>query len=162
MKFQFVKGRNLGIDVALIDSRCLQIGIHERWLSYDNTHVDTFCEEERPAEQWEENQPFSCDHIILELWDLILGQCVASNGEIAKSVMCLKNMARTRVPQMPRNVLCEQTNRAGELKVSWESIESSRNKDKPVKVTSHVDTCDDYWDDPHINKQDKGKCFPHK
>ena len=161
MEFHFIKGESLGIDVALIHSRYLQIGIHQRWLSHDNTHVDTLCEEERPTKQWKESQPFSCDHIILELWDLILDRCVSTNSEIAKSVTWLKNMARTRVPQMPRNVLCEQTNRAGELKVSWESIESSRNKDKLIKVTLHDIVCGNGLNDLCINKQDKGMYFPH-
>lgn len=149
MKFGFVEGSDLGIDVALIDSVWK---IHHRWLTFDGANYDTYCEEAAPTETG--NEVFNCDHAILQLWGLVLSQIVATDGNhaIAKNKSRLKSLASVRLSQMPRNIVCAPTSRRGELLVTWESIEPRKNNSKPVKVTLHSPSCmgelPRSWDDP--------------
>ncbi|ORX99300.1 hypothetical protein BCR34DRAFT_606671 [Clohesyomyces aquaticus] len=49
----------------------------------------------------------------------------------------LKSMARARLSQMPRSVKCAPTGYGGELRVTWESVESRRNSDYSTRIILH-------------------------
>lgn len=135
MDLEFVEGSELGIDVAFYAST---FKIHAKWLTYDGVHSDSLCEENAPSN----NEPFSCDHAVLKLWELMLYQLVASGDEeIAKHEGQLRELAQIRLPQIPRRVTCAPTDRRGELCVAWESVESHRNQGKSVRVILHADEC---------------------
>ncbi|KAF2792542.1 hypothetical protein K505DRAFT_362812 [Melanomma pulvis-pyrius CBS 109.77] len=138
MKFEFVEGSNLGVDVALVESVWK---IYCWWLTFDGANYDTYCEEDAPTEAG--NDVFNCDHAILQLWDLVLSQIVATDGTHAKAMKKsrMNSLASVRLSQMPRNIVCAPTSRRGELLVTWESIEPLKNNSKPVKVTLHSSSC---------------------
>jgi len=51
-------------------------------------------------------------------------------------------MARSRLSQMPRSVECSATEKKGELRVTWESIDSHRHKCKTIRVVLHRRGCE--------------------
>jgi hypothetical protein len=112
LKMEFVEGSELGIDVAY---SAPIFKIHAKWVTYDGVHNESLCEEDSPSN----NEPFSCDHAVLELWELMLYQLVASGHEqAAKLEGKLRGMARFRLPQIPRRITCVPTDKSGELRVA--------------------------------------------
>lgn len=136
MDFEFVDGGQLAIDVAFVNTKWK---IHSKCLTFDGTHQDTFCDQQPPKEQ----EPFCCDHAVLDLWSQMLSQLMAVGQSCLslKEVNWLKSMTRSRLPQMPRAVKCARNDKAGQLIVSWESVDSHQNKDKPVLVILHHEGC---------------------
>jgi hypothetical protein len=136
MGVSFVDGEMLNIDTGLFASTWR---FHNRWLTYDGAHRDVYCEDSAAGNE----HSFVCDHVVLQLWDIMIGQLMASGDypSIAEHEGYLKSMARARLSQMPRAVKCCKTSSAGELRVTWESNDSHMNKDKPVRVTLHSDSC---------------------
>jgi hypothetical protein len=136
MKISFVEGARLRIDAGCFGSTWR---IHDRWLTHAGAHETAYCEEPPSDDQ----QPFTCDHTVLEVYDIMLSQ-LAADGEhsrIAAKQSWLKSMARARLSQMPRAVICNTTDRKHQLQVRWESVASHQHRDKPVKVVLHASSC---------------------
>jgi hypothetical protein len=136
MQLVFVQGNDLGVDVAKSGSVWK---IQSDWLVYDKMHQHAFCEAKSPAE----TGLFSCDHVVLWLWDLILAQNVANDRkhDITKTEGYLKGRAITRLSQMPRNITCAPNNHCGQLVVTWESVESMQNSSEPIRIILHSHGC---------------------
>jgi hypothetical protein len=136
MQLVFVEGNDLGVDVAKSGSVWK---IQSDWLVYDKVHQYAFCEAKSPAE----NGLFSCDHVVLWLWDMILAQNVATDRkhDIVKTEGYLKGRAITRLSQMPRNITCAPNNHRGQLVVTWESVESMQNSHEPIRIILHSHGC---------------------
>lgn len=136
MKLTFVDGKHLQIDVGFFAGTWR---IHDKWLTYEGAHENTYCEESRS----EEDELFSCDHTILRIWDIMISQLMASGEHplIMKDEGWLKSMARGRLVQMPRSVKCTTKDRKGELLVTWETVDSHQNKHKGLKVVLHAEGC---------------------
>jgi hypothetical protein len=63
-------------------------------------------------------------------------------------------MARSRLSQMPRSVECKTTQNKGQVLVTWESVDSYRHKDKPMKIVLHMDSCIDGNDSDQVPLRD--------
>ncbi|KAH8691852.1 hypothetical protein BGW36DRAFT_303752, partial [Talaromyces proteolyticus] len=66
MKIQFVNSENNDVDIV-VDRNKKTLNIHQRWLSYEETHGKYRCRDFVP------NDRFVCDHIIEEMIRAILG-----------------------------------------------------------------------------------------
>ena len=135
MELMFVDGHFLDVDVGLFGD---EWKIHDKWLTWQGTHADSFC-----GTTSDEPETFTCDHAVLRVWDMMMTQLMASkkHSKIASQEGKLREMGRFRLPQMPRSVDCLQTGKRGQLQVTWISIDSHQNKDKPVKVFLHQHGC---------------------
>jgi hypothetical protein len=122
MGISFVNGEQLRIDAGFFEGTWQ---IHNKWLTYQGAHETAFCEEEGS----DSSCTFTCDHVVLQLWDIMLSQLIATgeHSRVAEEEAWLKSMARARLSQMPRSVICETGLFRGELRVSWESVDSHRN-----------------------------------
>jgi hypothetical protein len=138
MDITFVHGEQLRVDAGFFDNIWQ---IHNKWLTWEGAHETAFCEDAREDDQ----QNFTCDHVVLQLWDIMLAQLVATGDypQVAGKESWLKSMARARVSQMPRSVPCSETMREGELRVRSETVDSYRHRNKPVRAVLHVDGCTD-------------------
>jgi hypothetical protein len=138
MDMVFVNSEELCIDTGFFDNTWR---IHGKWLTHEGAHENTFCEEAESNDQMH----FSCDHVVLHLWDLMISQLKAAHKdlhpEIAQKEPWLKSMAKSRLSQTPRSVECITTEKRGELRVTWSSEDAHRNKDKPVRVIMHAESC---------------------
>lgn len=143
MELTFVNGEHLNIDTGFFSDTWK---VHSKWLTWEGAHEQAFCEED-------ELGTFSCDHAVLQLWDIMISQLIATgeHPRIAVEERWLKSMARIRLSQMPRLVECRQTQKKGELVVRWESTDSHRHKHKTVRVILHRVDCD------HARAMDKDK-----
>jgi hypothetical protein len=65
LRLGYVRRLGLGMDVAIFG---LELRVSDRFLSYDISHGSTVCGDPEPSE----SLPFTCDHLVLELWDKIL------------------------------------------------------------------------------------------
>ena len=132
MNLSFVKGEHLNIDAGFFAGTWK---VHNKWLTWEGAHDQAFCEENQSSG----GELFSCDHAVLQLWDIMISQLMA-NGEhpqVTADERWLKSMARSRLLQMPRSVECAPTEKKGELVVTWESIDSHRHKHKTIRVVLH-------------------------
>jgi hypothetical protein len=137
MGLTFVDGEQLRIDAGCFDNIWQ---IHNKWLTCEGAHETAFCEEDVS----DCSSTFICDHVVLQLWDIMISQLMATgeHPRVAADEAWLKSMARARLSQMPRSVMCyAPCDRARELRVSWSSVDSYRNSEKPVRVVLHVDRC---------------------
>jgi hypothetical protein len=71
MGLTFVNGEHLNIDAGFFAN---QWKIHSKWLTWVGAHENTYCEEL----QLDESGPFSCDHAVLQLWDTMISQLIAT------------------------------------------------------------------------------------
>jgi len=137
MKLTFVEGDRLRIDAGCFD---LTWRVHNKWLTHAGAHETAYCDEPLCDDQ----RLFTCDHAVLELYDIMLSQ-ITADGEhprVAAKVPWLRSMARSRLLQMPRAVTCVPTDRKHQLQVRWESVDSHQNREKSVKIVLHAGGCD--------------------
>jgi hypothetical protein len=136
MNITFVNGEQLRIDAGFFDNTWQ---IHNKWLTWEGAHKVAFCEDDREDDQ----EFFTCDHVVLHLWDVMLSQLVATGDhpQVAAREPWLKSMAQARVSGMPRSVSCSETTRKEELSVKWQTVDSYRHRNKPVRVVLHADGC---------------------
>jgi hypothetical protein len=136
MEISFVEGARLRINASCFGPTWR---IHNRWLTHAGAHETTYCDEPPSDDQ----QPFTCDHTVLEVYDITLSQLAADSEHhrVAAKESWLKSMAGARLPQMPRAVIYNTTDRKHELQVRWESVDSHQHRDKPVKVVLHASSC---------------------
>ncbi|KAH7090748.1 hypothetical protein FB567DRAFT_546909 [Paraphoma chrysanthemicola] len=149
MEIVFVDGATLQIDAGFFETTWR---IHNRWLTYEGAHQrNVFCEGPNSDHQ----HPFVCDHVVLQLWDIMLSQLKARDNypEIAETDAWLKSIALARLSQTPRSVECVTTDRRNELHVSWQSVDSHQNKDKTVNIILHVEGC---MDNSEFHHQPRG------
>lgn len=132
----FVDGKSLDIDMSLTADECR---IHDRWLTWQSTHRQSLCD----ALPTEDPEIFLCDHVVLKIWDIMMIHLIKSGRYNAIAVLesDLREMARIRLSQMPRTISCTQTNKKGQLRVTWSSTDSHQNRNKPVRVTLHTNEC---------------------
>jgi len=137
MQLHFVDGRHLDVNVGLFADTWK---MHDKWLGWEGAHEHSLFD----TESAEDAQLFTCDHAVLKLWDMMMSQLMASQAhhEIAVQEGNLRDLARFRLSQTPRSIECTQTDRQGELRVSWKSADSHQNRDKLVKFMLHHATCD--------------------
>lgn len=137
MRLHFVNGMSLDVNVGLFAD---EWRIHNKWLTWDGAHEHSVCD----APNTKELETFTCDHAILKLWDMMMTQLVVSKdySDVMMQGDNLRAMARGRLAQTPRSIKCAQTERRGQLHVTWESTDSYQNKDKPVRIVLHKTTCD--------------------
>jgi hypothetical protein len=90
MKLIFVDKEHLHIAAGFFGSTW---SIHNRWLTHQGAHESTFCEEEST------NSSFRCDHAVLQLWDIMLPQLIATGEHpgISANEAWLMSLARTRL-----------------------------------------------------------------
>ena len=134
MNLSFVEGEHLNIDAGFFAGTWK---VHNKWLTWEGAHDQAFCEDQPLGEL------FSCDHAVLQLWDVMISQLMA-NGEhpqVVSEERWLKSMARSRLAEMPRVVRCSPTVNKGVLLVTWQSIDSHRHNYKPVRVVLHQQGC---------------------
>ena len=136
MTIKYVHGEGLGIDVAIFGT---QIKVSDRFLTYMDAHSFEICGDPEPSD----TIPFSCDHLVLELWSNILALLPSTTTSLvdAKAEHRTKSLIAKRLSQMPRMITCTPTSRKGELSVSWESNESARNSGRAVVVVLHKAGC---------------------
>ena len=136
MKLNFVDGRSLQIDAGFFDDTWR---VHDKWLTYDGAHGDTFCDET----DGEHSKVFACDHAVLQLWDTMIAQLKSAgkHPRISTAEPWLKSMARGRLSQMPRAIECVQCVHKETLRVYWTSVDSHHHKDKEVNITLHREDC---------------------
>jgi hypothetical protein len=129
----FVDGKSLDIDMSLSADECR---IHDKWLTWESTHRQSLCDAV-PTET------FLCDHVVLKIWDIMMTHLIKSErySDIALLESDLREMARIRLSQMPRTIGCAQTDKKGQLRVTWNSSDSHQNRNKPVRVTLHINEC---------------------
>jgi hypothetical protein len=134
LKVGYVRHLGLGRDVAIFGS---ELKISDQYLTYDTSHELALCGDPEPSDI----VPFSCDHLVLEVWDNILSSVPKKSQINAKEGYRPKSLVAKHVSQMPRLVRCSQTRRSGELFVTWESNESVRQSEQPVIVELHNSEC---------------------
>jgi hypothetical protein len=136
MKIEFVNGEQLRIDAGFFENTWQ---VHNKWLTWEGAHETAFCDDDPSDNQ----ELFTCDHVVLQLWDIMLSQLIATGNhpQVASHEAWLKGMARSRLSQMPRSVSCFETDKIGELCVNWETVDSYRHREKPVRVVLHADGC---------------------
>lgn len=132
----FVDGKSLDIDMSLSADECK---IHDKWLTWQSTHRQSLCD----AVPTENPEIFLCDHVVLKIWDMMMTHLVKSErySDIAVIESDLREMARIRLSQMPRTICCAQTDKKGQLRVTWSSTDSYQNRNKPVRVILHTNEC---------------------
>lgn len=98
----------------------------------------------------------------------ILTATPASKVE-AKEESWLKDMARTKLSQMPRRVQCQTNNFAGQLVVSWESVDSHRNRNEEMRVVLHSEGCTTQDESFHlhplniiVHSKEHGSCTSYR
>lgn len=154
MAIEYVREQGLGIDVAISGSI---LRISDRFLTYVASHEGGTCGDPEPSH----SMPFTCDHLILELWDNVLSLLPASpqSQANAKDEHRTKSLVAKRVSQIPRMVTCMQTKHRGELLVIWESTESARQNEQPVMVDLHRSECTNFSTSPTtLDEQENGMC----
>jgi hypothetical protein len=136
MKLIFVDGMHLEVNVGLFQH---EWRVHDNWLTWQGTHENSFCD----TTPTDEPETFTCNHAVLKVWDMMMTELMASehHSEIAAQERELREMARIRLSQMPRSVGCVQTDKKGQLRVTWTSTGSHQNRDKPVNIILHHTEC---------------------
>lgn len=144
--------RNLTTDFKAISDKELDLLIknnsvlvHEKWLEYHGSHEKSPC---WLSQRGADIENFTCDHIILDLYDSVLQSLRSCNSYATDdSPTVLVQRVDDTLRQMPRNVKFEKVKTAGELTVSWTDAESKIALDVhgiqlKCKVTLHREsTC---------------------
>ncbi len=137
------------LDLLLEDS---QLQVNEKWLDFRASHKDAPCGLSRLALSEDlVIHTFSCDHVINELYDLVLVE-INKERDIESGLLEEKdNSLRLRVSeslrQMPRMIDIIHGDNDGEILVSWTDPESSllsklHHLDLKCRVTLHREsTC---------------------
>ncbi len=124
IKIEVVKGGVTGINVVFKEEEHTML-IHERWFDVDKIHEDTGCELFMLAQQTSLSAAdFSCDHVVEDLLNLVLDEVHRHIEGEALEVSKIRGTARQLIHQTPRGIRVCQTQKAGELKVTWIGNES--------------------------------------
>ncbi|KAH8881903.1 hypothetical protein GQ53DRAFT_734671 [Thozetella sp. PMI_491] len=123
IQLRIVKGGGTGIDL-LYEEEERQLLIHNRWLDFEQVHENSSCEASRLAKE----KPlatiqFSCDHVVEELFELIVQDLVKALKLDYAEGIAIRRHARERIPQMPRAIEISKAAEGGALVVSWRGNE---------------------------------------
>jgi hypothetical protein len=119
----FKSGSSAELDLLLEDS---QLQVHEKWWDFRASHKDAPC---LALSEDLVIRTFSCDHVINEVYDLVLVE-INKERDIESGVLEEKdNSLRLRVSerlrQMPRMIDIGHGDKDGKILVSWTGPESS-------------------------------------
>ena len=123
---QFVRGGEMDIDLLFTKEHNL-LRVHEKWIDFHKIHEGTDCEIFEFVEGREEltdTEPFSCDHVVEELFELAINQVGPQLELDQNECRDVQRQARTRIRQTPRLIKLRPTSQANELEVSWTGNES--------------------------------------
>jgi hypothetical protein len=145
----FKSGARAELDLLLEGS---QLQVNEKWLDFRTSHNDAPCGLSRMAFAEDINiQTFSCDHVVNELYDLVLVEVSKRRNTDHDALQEKDSSLRLRVSeslrQMPRMIETTHGDNPGEIVVSWIDPESSlvaklHHLDLKCRVTLHRDsTC---------------------
>lgn len=135
-----VQGQKLGISIGYNDE---EFKIHDSLFTFEGAHQTAFCEDTAKTPD-AHHQVFTCDHIVLLLWDHMI-DIIQSQGSIELSpgqTSMLRSMARSKLQQMPRGILVGTDPYTRLLHVSWTSMEPLKNIDKDLRITLHTENCE--------------------
>jgi hypothetical protein len=125
IRFQFVTGANTNIDLVYNHEQKL-IKIHEKWIDFEKSHKDVSCDALSMRENGnEESDLFSCDHIVDDLFELVVGAVRDALPLSQKQCWILRSTARQLLHRMPRMVRLSRTATPNQLKLTWTGNESS-------------------------------------
>ncbi len=125
IQVQFVNGGLSSIDVLFTEERNL-LQIHGKWLDYANIHEIAECNFfQAKGGQLSKDDIFFCDHIVHDLFELLLGETQGPLELDAQECRKLRKMAAKRLHEMPRHVQLSATENAGELSVQWAGNQSN-------------------------------------
>jgi hypothetical protein len=140
LKIVPVNSGNLGI---VADYHNGMLKIDQKWFSYEGSHESGYCEHQSEGVV-ELKKNFSCDHVVLWLWEHVLKSFRDEHGsglEPARQAYLI-NVARTKIQQMPRAVTFYTNEARNELYVRWISMEPHKNADKFILVMLHSPMCE--------------------
>ncbi|KFX87760.1 hypothetical protein V490_08034 [Pseudogymnoascus sp. VKM F-3557] len=125
LKIIFKSGSSAELSLLLEDS---QLQVNDKWLDFRTSHKDAPCGLSRLA--FAEDlaiHTFSCDHVINELYDLVLVEIIREKecGALKEKDDSLRLRVSESLRQMPRMITITHGYNDGEILVSWTDPESS-------------------------------------
>lgn len=149
LELVFKGGSSGELDLLLEDS---QLQINEKWLDFRASHKDAPCGLSRLALSEDlVIHTFSCDHVINELYDLVLVEINKERdtepGVLKEKENSLRLKISESLRQMPRMIDIIHGDNDGEIYVSWTDPESSllsklHHLDLKCRITLHREsTC---------------------
>ncbi|KAK5573048.1 hypothetical protein LTR43_001707 [Exophiala xenobiotica] len=130
IQVQFVNGGLSSIDVLFTKERNL-LQIHKKWLDYAKVHETAECNFfQATGGQLSEDDIFFCDHIVHDLFELVLEETQGPLELNAQQCRKLRTMAAKRLHEMPRHVQLSATEKAGELSIKWVGNQSNSFSEK--------------------------------
>jgi hypothetical protein len=137
------------LDLLLSGSK---LEINETWLDFRLSHEKYPCRLSHQAHVEESiMDQFSCDHIVVELYKLILGELKRRPGlrlgQSSESDSSLCQRVRESLLQMPLMVAASPGRQSGEIEVSWTDLEGDLISriyplDSKCRITLHREsTC---------------------
>ena len=123
IKVAYVQSPDPGIDFLFSANQSL-LQIHDKWLDFKKIHETASCQVSVLVHGHALGPgSFSCDHIVEELYELVLADVTESlglgKGELAMFARTLRHKARDMLRQMPRRVNVMVTGNPCQLEVSW-------------------------------------------
>ncbi|KAF4630320.1 hypothetical protein G7Y89_g7816 [Cudoniella acicularis] len=118
LKVVFKSGDKAELDLLIDDKTFL---INEKWADFKKMHLRTPCWLSRGNIQ---SNHFSCDHVIEELFDLILLEIERKSEGSSVALGEMSGRVRENLRQMPRMISTKKGDLPGDLIVSWISPES--------------------------------------
>jgi hypothetical protein len=120
-----VNGGLSSIDVLFTKERNL-LQIHEKWLDYANIHEAAECNFfQAKGGQLSEDDIFFCDHVVFDLFELVLEETQGPFELNAQQCRKLRTMAAKRLHELPRHVQLSATDKAEELSIQWVGNQSN-------------------------------------
>jgi len=121
LNLTFRSGYTAGLDLLIDGSHLL---IHDRCLDFYGSHDMNPCQLARFASAQKINiETFSCDHIVMDFYELILGELAkkttSNRGEAIPNHDSLYLQVLESMKEMPRKIEIAPGPRAGEIEVSW-------------------------------------------
>ena len=121
----FRNGTSTDLDLMLFQST---LEINDKWLDFRQSHSRTACWLSRRSNEELPNMGhFSCDHVVTNLYDLVLKELTRnpglSHGELSESNETLHQRVCDNLRQMPRMVESCTGIFPGEISVSWVDLE---------------------------------------
>ncbi|KPI45359.1 uncharacterized protein AB675_2323 [Cyphellophora attinorum] len=131
LSIEVVQGGGVGTDLLMAPNGTILI--HEKWFDFARAHNRSDCQLSQlltaSGEDINANlnkAPFTCDHIVEDIIHEIVNEAGRRLDTIdASKCKDFMHMVRDRVRECPRAVAIEQTDRANELRVSWETMTSN-------------------------------------
>ncbi|KAL3292404.1 C-5 cytosine methyltransferase [Colletotrichum asianum] len=115
----YVKSEHTSIDVRQ-SAHDLRLLIHEKWLSFDTAHLDASCDiSEISKATRKQAGVFACDHIVEDLFDIVLRTVMGATDSDALKITQLRLTARNLFRQIPRDIQVSAGSLPSQLRVSW-------------------------------------------